>query len=183
MSHTARSARPFQLRILKLQGGLDSWIHGDSPSCSQRTGLESSGSNSWNASPFDGSCKRAAHHGYTTCVRHPRPVDERSAPQPIIVNSRNMPSVSEVTLALAALANPARREVAYRAAIWQVGNGSHKRGAAQTTLTAAWWCEDGGTTAGRRTRPQSVNRTLLWFRARKACDYGRSLCACTVMSA
>jgi hypothetical protein len=63
-----------------------------------------------------------------------------------------MPCVSEVTLALAALANPARREVAYRAAIWQAGNGSHKRGAAQTTLTAAWWCEAGGTTAGPANR-------------------------------
>ena len=97
------------------------------------------------------SCKRAACHGYTTYVRRPHPADEESAPQPVIVNSRNMPSVSEVTLALAALANPARREVAYRAAIWQAGNGSHKRGAAQTTLTAAWWCEAGGTTAGQRT--------------------------------
>ena len=71
-----------------------------------------------------------------------------------------MPSVTEVTLALAALANPARREVAYRAAIWQAGNGSYKRSAAQTTLIAAWWCEAGGTTAGRRTGAQSVNRTL-----------------------
>ena len=32
-----------------------------------------------------------------------------------------MPSVSEVTLALAALADPAQREVAHRAAIWQAG--------------------------------------------------------------
>lgn len=59
-----------------------------------------------------------------------------------------MPSVSEVTLALAALADPARREVAYRAAIWQAGTGFYRRSAAQTTLTAAWWCEAGRTTAG-----------------------------------
>jgi hypothetical protein len=127
-------------------GFLDSWRQscGASSSCSQRTGLESLRSNSWNASPVNGSWKRAVRHGYTTYVRRPRPVDEGSAPQPIIVNSRNMPSVSEVTLALAALANPARREVAYRAAVWQAGNGSHKRSAAQTTLIAAWWCEAGG---------------------------------------
>jgi hypothetical protein len=127
-------------------GFLDSWRQssGASSSCSQRTGLESLRSNSWNASPVNGSWKRAVRHGYTTYVRRPRPVDEGSAPQPIVVNSRNMPSVSEVTLALAALANPARREVAYRAAVWQAGNGSHKRSAAQTTLIAAWWCEAGG---------------------------------------
>lgn len=59
-----------------------------------------------------------------------------------------MPSVSEVTLALAALANPARREVAYRAAIWQAGTGLYRRSAAQTALIAAWWCEAEGTTAG-----------------------------------
>jgi hypothetical protein len=129
--------------------GFMATVYGASSPCSQRTGLESLGSNSWNASPVNGSCKRAVRHGYTTYVRRPRPVDEGSAPQPIIVNSRNMPSVSEVTLVLAALANPARREMAYRAAIWQAGNGSYKRSAAQTTLIAAWLCEAGGTTAGR----------------------------------
>jgi hypothetical protein len=124
--------------------GFMATVCGAFSSCSQRTGLESLGSNSWNASPVNGSCKRAVRHGYTTYVRRPRPVDEGSAPQLIIVNSRNMPSVSEVTLALAALANPARREMAYRAAVWQAGNGSYKRSATQTTLIAAWWCEAGG---------------------------------------
>jgi len=138
-------------RITRRFGFLDSWRQscGACPSCSQRTGLERSRSNSWNASPVSYSCKRAVRHGCTTYVRRPCPVVEGSAPQSIIVNSRNMPSVGEVTLALAALANPAWREVAYRAAVWQAGNGSHKRSAAQTTLIAAWWCEAGGTTAGR----------------------------------
>jgi len=121
-------------RTTRRFGFLDSWRQscGVSLSCSQRTGLESLRSNSWNASPVNGSCKRAGRHGYTTYVRCPRPVDEGSALQPIIVNSRNMPSVSEVTLALAALANPAQHEVAYCAVVRQAGNGSHKRSAAQT---------------------------------------------------
>jgi hypothetical protein len=154
MSHRAQPTRQFPTprpRTTRRFGFLDSWRQScdTSSSCSQRTGLESLGSNSWNGSSVDSSCNRAARHDYTTYVRRPRPVDEGSAPQPIIVNSRNMPSVSEVTLALAALANPARREVAYRAAVWQAGNGSHKRSTAQTTLIAAWWCEAGGTTAGQ----------------------------------
>lgn len=138
-------------RTTRRFGFLDSWRQscGACTSCDQRTVPEWLRSNSWNASPVNGSCKRAARHGYTTSVRRPHPAAKGSAPQLIIVNSRNMPSVDEVTLALAALANPARREVAYCAAIWQAGNGLYKRSAAQTTLIAAWWCEAGGTTAGR----------------------------------
>jgi hypothetical protein len=154
MPHTAQPTRQVPTphpRTTRRFGFLESWQQscGASSSCSQRTDLESLGSNSWNGSPVNSSCKRAVRHGYTTYVGSPRPIFEGSTPQAVIVDSRNMPSVSEVTLALAALANPARREVAYRAAVWQAGNGSHKRGAAQTTLIAAWWCEAGGTTAGR----------------------------------
>jgi hypothetical protein len=68
----------------------------------------------------------AIRNGYTT-YRCPRLVVEGSAPQSIDITSRNTASVDEVTLVLAASANPVRREVAYRAAIWRAGNGSHRR--------------------------------------------------------
>lgn len=68
----------------------------------------------------------AIRHGYTTC-RYPHPVVKSSAPQLVDTTSRNMASLIEVTLVLAAPANPVRRMVAYRAAIWRAGNGSHRR--------------------------------------------------------
>lgn len=58
-----------------------------------------------------------------------------------------MASVEEVTLVLVALANPVRRKVAYRAAIWQVGNGPQAR--RDTSYWPRDGCEAGDTTAAR----------------------------------